>query len=160
MHTFQTTRRVPHSAAQMFALVADVEQYPSFVPLCEALSVRRRELDGKAETLVVDMTIAYGFLRETFTSRVRIDPQAMAITVAYLDGPFRHLDNRWRFLPAGEHASDIGFFIAYAFRSRSLQMLMGSVFDRAFRKFVAAFEARADAVYGRPRATPAGARAS
>ncbi|TBW38478.1 type II toxin-antitoxin system RatA family toxin [Siculibacillus lacustris] len=150
MPRYETSRRVRHSARQMFDLVADVESYPRFLPLCEALKVRgRQDLDEGATLLVADMTVSFKLVRETFTSRVRLDPAAMRIDVAYLDGPFRHLDNRWLFTATGEGTCDIGFLIDYEFRSRTLGALMGAVFDRAFRKFAEAFEARADAIYGR-----------
>lgn len=139
----------------MFHLVAKVEDYPQFVPLCEALTVRSREVRDEGDILIADMTVAYKLIRETFTSRVTLDPATLSILVEYLDGPFRHLENKWRFLPQGPDASDIDFFIAYEFRSRTLQMLMGGLFDKAFRKFTDAFEHRADAVYGVGRGTQA-----
>ena len=149
MPSFSTERRVRHSAAEMFDLVADVESYPQFVPLCQRLSVRGRTEEAGREVLIADMTIAYKVIRETFTTRVTLDRNALTIRAEYLDGPFHHLDNRWRFEPAGEAETRIHFSIDYAFRSRSLSMLMGAVFDKAFRKFAGAFEERADKVYGK-----------
>jgi coenzyme Q-binding protein COQ10 len=105
------------------------------------------------------MTVAYKLFTESFTSRVALNPAARVIKVDYLDGPFRRLHNRWTFTPLGEGQSEIGFYLDYEFRSRALQMLMGAVFDRAFRTFADAFEVRANAVYGkRPlaAAVPAG----
>ena len=152
MAHFQTTRRVHHSADEMFALVADVEKYPEFLPLCQQLNVRsRRERDGKT-LLVADMTVAYKMVRETFSTQVLLKPDERRIDVKYVEGPFRYLDNRWTFKPEGE-GSAIHFFIDYEFRSRILGGLMGSMFDRAFRMFAEAFEKRADAVYGRSEAT-------
>jgi len=149
MPQFTTTRRVRHSAADMFDLVADVERYPEFVPLCKSLAVRRRSKDGEGrDVIVADMTVSYKLIRETFTSRVTLDRGKREILVEYLEGPFRAMNNRWRFHPTGEQASEIEFFIAYEFRSRTLGLLMGSIFDAAFRRFSAAFERRADQVYG------------
>lgn len=148
MPSFANDRRVRHSAEKMFDLVADVESYPSFVPLCERLVVRGRASTNGKEVLVADMTIAYKLIRETFTSRVTLDRPGLKIDVAYLDGPFRHLDNRWTFTPVAENESNVHFSIDYEFRSRTLGALMGVVFDKAFRKFAEAFEARADEVYG------------
>lgn len=152
MPSFSTKRRVRHAAADMFDLVADVEKYPEFVPLCAALKVRSRapKADG-VEILVADMTVAYKMVRETFTSRVTLDRPKLTILVEYLDGPFRRMENRWTFREAGEAACDVEFFIDYEFRSRVLAMLMGAMFETAFRKFAVAFEQRADAVYGRDR---------
>lgn len=133
----------------MFDLVADVERYPEFVPLCHSLKVRKRESEsGGKEVIVADMTVAYKVLRESFTSRVTLDRRALTILVEYLEGPFRRMNNRWTFHPLDEHACDVEFFLSYEFRSRALALLMGSVFDAAFRRFAAAFERRADHVYG------------
>ncbi len=133
----------------MFDLVADVEHYPEFVPLCAALRVKRRaRSDEGVEILVADMTVAYKLIRETFTSRVLLDRPRLTIHVEYLDGPFSRLDNRWEFVSQGDKACDVKFFISYEFRSRTLGMLMGAMFDAAFRRFADAFEERANKVYG------------
>jgi coenzyme Q-binding protein COQ10 len=138
----------------MFDLVADVERYPEFVPLCRVLKVRRREPgEPGVETLIADMEVGYKAIHERFTSRVALDRPRLKIRVEYVDGPFSRLENLWNFSDAGEGGgSRVEFYIAYEFRSRLLAALMGSMFDIAFRKFSAAFEARADAVYGRPAA--------
>jgi coenzyme Q-binding protein COQ10 len=149
MPQFRTTRRVRYAASKMFDLVADVERYPEFVPLCSALRVRKRSGESGTETLVADMTVAYKLIRETFVSRVTLDRPNLKIQVTYLDGPFSHLDNRWSFKPVGENACEVEFFIAYEFKSRVLGLLMGAMFEAAFRRFAEAFERRADAVYGR-----------
>ncbi len=155
MKRFQTTRRVRHSADDMFALVADVERYPEFLPLCEALTVKTRVPtdDGAGEVITADMTVAYKLIRETFTSRVTIMPGKRTILVEYIDGPFHHLENRWSFQPIGASRCEVEFFLDYAFKSRALELMMGKVFDRAFRKFSDAFETRANALYGHKRAT-------
>ncbi len=132
----------------MFALVADVERYPEFVPLCRALQVRHRVAGGEGvEILTADMTVAYKMIRETFTSRVTLDRPQLLIRVEYLDGPFSHLDNHWTFRALGERDSEVEFFIAYQFRSRTLGLLMGAMFEAAFRRFAEAFERRADTVF-------------
>lgn len=152
MPNFETTRIVDHTAEQMFALVADVEQYPQFVPLCQRLSIRGREIQSDGtEIMIADMSVAYGPVNETFVTRVVLDFQNRMIRATYLDGPFSHLDNEWRFedqeTGAMDVASIVNFKIDYEFKSRTLSMLMGSMFDRAFRKFAEAFEARADVIY-------------
>jgi coenzyme Q-binding protein COQ10 len=148
--SFSTKRRVAHDATQMFDLVADVEKYPQFVPLCQSLRVKSRTAKGEeVEVLVADMTVAYKLVRETFTSRVTLDRPNLKILVEYLSGPFSKMENRWTFTPAGERACDVAFFIDYEFKSRVLAMLMGAMFETAFRRFAGAFEARADKIYGR-----------
>ncbi|MEI3853769.1 MULTISPECIES: type II toxin-antitoxin system RatA family toxin [Ensifer] len=147
MPHFETNHVVKHTADQMFDLVADVEHYPEFLPLCEALTVRtRKERDGKV-LLLADMTVGYKAIRETFTTQVLLNKAERAIDVKYIDGPFKYLDNRWRFEPAGEGQSIVHFYIDYEFKSRILGALMGSMFDRAFRMFSDAFEKRADNIY-------------
>jgi coenzyme Q-binding protein COQ10 len=137
----------------MFDLVADVERYPEFVPLCRALKVRQRTPGGEGiETIVADMTVSFKLMRESFRSRVTLDRPKLQILVEYLQGPFSHMQNRWTFTPTGEQSCEIEFFIDYEFRSRMLGVLMGSMFDAAFRRFATAFEARADQVYGRKTA--------
>ena len=151
MPSFRTTRRVPHDASKMFDLVADVERYPEFLPLCQSLQVRRRTtLPGGEEVLVADMRVGYKAIRESFTSRVTLDRDNLTILVEYIDGPFRALENRWTFRddPDAPGRSTIEFFIVYEFKSRMLGLLMGSMFDGAFRKFAEAFEHRANVVYG------------
>ncbi len=141
-------RPVKHSAAEMFDLVADVDRYPEFVPLCQRLSVQRRAEGGEGtKILEASMTVAYGPLHETFATKVTLDKPRLAILVEYLDGPFEYLENRWRFRPTGERSSEVDFYIAYEFRSRMLGVVMGAVFDAAFGRFAEAFERRADEIY-------------
>jgi coenzyme Q-binding protein COQ10 len=147
--TFETTRRVAFTADQMFAVVADVERYPEFVPLCERLVVKTREVGSTHTTLTASMSVGYHAIRETFTSRVTLRPERKEIDVVKIDGPFARLNNRWRFrdVPGG---CEVFFHIDYAFASRVLAVLMGAVFDKAVRKYSEAFEARARALYGAP----------
>ncbi|MGH6673639.1 MAG: type II toxin-antitoxin system RatA family toxin [Xanthobacteraceae bacterium] len=149
MPQFSTKRLVRHSATDMFDLVADVDRYPEFVPLCQSLSVRKRSIDEAGrEVIIADMTVTYKIIRESFTSRVTLNRPQLAILVEYLEGPFRRMNNRWSFHPTDDQACEVEFFLTYEFRSRMLGLLMGGVFDAAFRRFAAAFERRADQVYG------------
>jgi coenzyme Q-binding protein COQ10 len=153
MPQFSTRRRVRHSASDMFDLVADMEQYPAFVPLCSALKVHRRTDKGDGVSVVVaEMTVAYKMIRQTFTTRDTLDRPNLNILIEYLDGPFSRMLNRWTFTATGEQTCEIEFFIDYEFKSRTFGMLMGAVFDNVFRKMAAAFEKRADDVYGRKMA--------
>jgi coenzyme Q-binding protein COQ10 len=148
MPTFRMTRTVKHTPAQMFALVADVERYPEFLPLCEDLRIIRRVQSGEGvETLVATMSVGYKAIRESFTTRVTLDEPRLRIQVEYVDGPFKYLENRWTFREA-PGGCDVEFYINYEFKSFALGILMGSVFDKAFRKFTDAFEQRAATVYG------------
>lgn len=147
MPSFETRRLVKHSPERMYNLVSDVERYPQFLPLCEELNIRsRKDRDGKS-LLVADMTVGYKAFRETFTTQVLLKPDEHAIDVKYIDGPFKYLDNRWRFEPAEDGGCSVYFYIDYEFKSRILGAVVGTMFDRAFRMFTEAFEKRADAIY-------------
>ncbi len=150
MPSFRTTRRVPFTPRQMLDLVADVERYPEFLPLCEALTVLSRGREGEIELLTADMTVGYKAIRETFKSRVRLDRVRCEVAAAGVPGamgPFSLLENRWQFqaVPGG---CVVDFYISYELRSAMLQMLVGALFERAFRRYTEAFEERARSVYG------------
>ena len=153
MPTFRTSRKVRHSASEMFDLVADIERYPDFLPLCQSLKIRRDTgLGDDRRQLLADMRIGYKAIRESFVSRVTLDRPNLTILVEYVDGPFRRMENRWRFLEGSEApvgSSNVEFFLDYEFKSRMFGVLMGSVFDAAFRRFAESFEQRADVVYTR-----------
>ena len=155
MPSFRTTRQVRHSPVQMFDLVADVEKYPEFLPLCEDLRIRRRAQSGDGvETLVAEMSVGYKAISETFTTRVTLDESRLRILVEYVEGPFSYLENRWTFKP-DPLGCRVEFYITYEFKSFALRMLMVSMFEHAFRKFAEAFEARADMIYRRETAARA-----
>jgi coenzyme Q-binding protein COQ10 len=143
-------RMVPHSAEQMYALVADVGRYAEFLPWVVAMRVRS---DTEAET-VADMIVGIKGFRESFSSRVVKEPNSK-ITVDYLDGPMRHLHNEWRFTPTSTGGCRVHFMVDFAFKSSLFQAMAGQMFDRALRKMITAFETRADALYGAGRAVSA-----
>lgn len=149
MPSFSTKRRVPYSARQMYDLVADIERYPEFLPLCEGLTLRSREEKPDRTIMVATMVAGYQAIRESFTTRVTLLPADQKVLVEYLDGPFKRLENRWVFNALSGGGCDVDFFIDYELKSLMLGILVGAVFDKAFRKFSEAFEARARQVYGR-----------
>jgi coenzyme Q-binding protein COQ10 len=143
MPTHAEKRVLPHTPEQLFALVADVERYPEFLPWCQSVRVRERAKD----MLVADMVIGYKVFRERFTSRVDLVFPAR-IDVTYFQGPLAHLNNHWVFEPYGRGQCRIDFYVDFAFRSRFLQRAIGLVFNEAVRRMVGAFESRAKALYG------------
>jgi coenzyme Q-binding protein COQ10 len=149
MPVFQARRRIHHSAEEMFDLVADVERYHEFVPLCLRHAIRSRETRAEIEILMTDMTVACGIYRESFISRVTLDRANGCILVESTDGPLRRLQTRWTFQSRSDDSCHVGFYLHYELASRTLTLLMGPVFDLAFGRFVQAFERRADIVYGR-----------
>lgn len=143
---------MPYSADEMYALIADVPSYPEFLPWVSAARVRSRRQEGDAEIVDADLIVSFRLFRERFGSRVTLRPEATGgkeIDVEYLDGPFRYLNNHWKFAPLDETSCEVDFFVDFAFKSRTLQMLIGAVFNEAMQRIVRAFESRAEALYGK-----------
>ena len=147
MTSRHTQTEVPYSAEQMFALVADVERYPEFLPWCVGLRI----IERTEEALTADMIVAYKVFRERFRSKVVLDPEGKRIEAAYVDGPFRNLQNHWRFTDKPEGGSVIDFEIEFEFKNFLLQATAQAVFDKAFSRMSEAFVTRAHEVYGSSR---------
>lgn len=139
---------MPYSADEMYALVADVEKYCEFLPWCAASRIRSRTPTDTGEVIEADLVISFKVFRESFVSRVTLKPDQRRIDVEYLKGPFKYLNNHWQFEPVGGKACDVDFFVDFEFRSRTLQAVIGVVFNEAMRRIVRAFEQRAEALYG------------
>ncbi|CAH0265464.1 type II toxin-antitoxin system RatA family toxin [Roseomonas sp. CECT 9278] len=152
MPTHAERRILRHAPEQIFDMVADVRRYPEFLPWC----VGARVLSKTDTELVADLTIGFKMFRETFRSRVTLD-RPDHIHVAYETGPFRYLNNHWRFTPVAQ-GTEVDFFVDFEFKSRILQMAIGVVFNEAVRLMVRAFERRAMALYGRGAAPVAPGR--
>jgi len=164
--THKETRIVPHSPRQLYDLVADIDEYPGFLPWCIAARVRKREAVADGELLTADMVIGFKMFRERVTSKVTLHPPTDGasggaaggetggpgahgrIDVEYVEGPLKYLQNHWVFLPAENGGCEIDFFVDFEFRSRILQKIAGALFHEAVSRMVAAFERRATALYG------------
>jgi len=151
MPTHAEQRHLPYSQKQLFDLVASVERYPEFLPWCSAARITRREGD----TFHADLVVRFKMFKERFASRVTLHPHSL-IDVEYINGPFRYLNNHWRFIETEDGGSVIDFYVDFEFRSRMLQKLIGLLFNEAVSRMVGAFEARARQLYGE-RTDPAGA---
>ena len=149
MPTHCEKRVVPYTPEQMFDLVAGIERYPEFLPWCRAARIRSR----KGDLVVADLVIGFKMVREKFTSSVTLR-RPDCIDVEYVRGPMRYLNNHWRFLPHPDGCL-IDFYVDFEFHSKMLQKLIGALFNEAFKRMAAAFEARADALYGSGPAAPA-----
>ncbi len=150
MPTHAEQRVLPYTQAQLFALVADIERYPEFLPWC----VGSRIIERDADRVVAELIIGFKMFRERFTSRVALDPP-QRIDVSYADGPFRYLTNRWEFAPAAGGCR-IDFFVDFEFKSRLMQKVIEMLFGEAVRRMVGAFEKRAGDLYGVPPRVAAG----
>ncbi len=148
MPTHAEKRVMPYSADQMYALIADIERYSEFLPWCQATRIRDVRETPDGQVIDADLVISFKVFRERFGSRVTLRPDAQEIDVEYLDGPFRYLNNHWRFrdMPGGQ--CEVDFFVDFEFKSRTLQAVIGLVFNEAMQRIVRAFETRAQDLYG------------
>ena len=149
MPTHAEKRRMPYSAQEMYDLIADVPAYPQFLPWCSGARIRARREDGMAEVLDADLVISFKVFRERFGSRVTLRPDQSKIDVEYLDGPFKYLKNHWHFIPVSDAECEVDFFVDFEFKSKTLQAIIGVVFNEAMRRIVRAFEQRAEVLYGK-----------
>ena len=142
------TRSSKYSSDKMFDLVADIDNYPDFIPWCSNALVtsRQKKKEDDIEVLMADMSISFKIFRETFSSRVILYPLSKEITVEYIDGPFKFLSNRWIFTSSNDGCI-INFNVEFEFKSRMMQSLIGLVFQEAMRRIVHSFEERADRLY-------------
>lgn len=143
----RTQTIVPYSAEEMFDLVADIENYPEFIPYCRALRVLTSDASEGQGKMTAEMVVSYRAFREKFKSEVTLDRAHLKIEAAYLDGPFRKLHNLWRFRDVAD-GSEVDFTIDFEFRSFILQGLAGAVFEKVFVRMADAFVKRAHQVYG------------
>ena len=143
MPTHAEKRHLPYSQKELYELVARVDRYPEFLPWCTAARITRR--DGDA--FYADVVVQFKVFRERFRSKVTLHPHHL-IDVEYITGPFRYLNNHWRFIEADDGGCIIDFCVDFEFKSRVLQKLIGLLFNEAVARMVAAFEARAKELYG------------
>ena len=143
MPTHAEKRHLPYTPEQLYELVSRVERYPEFLPWCKASRITRREGD----VFWADLVIAFKVFRERFSSKVTLIPKT-GVDVEYINGPFRYLNNHWRFLPAEDGGCIVDFYVDFEFRSKMLQSLIGLLFNEAVQRMVAAFETRAHQLYG------------
>ena len=147
MPLHQETRVLPYTADQMYAVVADIERYPEFLPWCRKLVVKERKKQDGIEFVTAEMFISYSPLRERYISRVRLDPERYTIEARHVEGPFQRLDTRWRFVPLAR-GSEVHFLIDFAFKSAILSAVANVAFGFVASRMAEAFVHRAEKLYG------------
>lgn len=147
MPVFSDSKKVPYSADQMFELVANIEQYPEFLPWVEGVRIRKSDLVEGSGERVADLIVGFKMFRERFASKVVQDREALTVTSYYLDGPFTHLENYWT-IEETEDGCIVHVKTDYEFKNRILQMAATQFVDFAFKQLSSAFVKRADEVYG------------
>ncbi|GAA4418842.1 ubiquinone-binding protein [Advenella faeciporci] len=127
----------------MFDLVSDVEKYPEFMPWCGGSAIKERLEDG----VIASVTISLAKIKQTFTTRNKhAYPGKMELEL--VDGPFSALNGTWEFIELDEDACKVIFTLDYAFNSKTLEMLVGPVFNRIANSFIDSFTKRAQVIYG------------
>jgi coenzyme Q-binding protein COQ10 len=149
MTTHTESRVVPYSADLMYAIVADVERYPEFVPWTVSLRILKREPFGEGEVLTAETVVGFRALRERYKSRVVLDPKARTVDVTQVDGVFRELENHWRFTPEDDGCR-VDFSIRFKFKSRMLETVAGAAFGLVVTQMTNAFEDRAKKLSEKP----------
>lgn len=144
MPTHAEQRHLPYTPDQLYNLVAEVEKYPRFLPWCKAARITRRQ----GESFWADLIISFKVYREKFGSKVTLHEEQKLIDVEYIDGPFKYLNNHWKFIDAGDGTCIVDFYVDFEFKNRVLQNLIGLLFNEAVRRMVTAFESRAKELYG------------
>jgi len=148
MPTHSETKHLPYSAQQMYDLVADVGDYPEFLPWTAAARIRSTEDKGDHTVMLADLVISFKVFRERFGSRVTLYPEPKKIDTEYLDGPFKHMISKWHFEDTPDGGVDVHFFVDFEFKNRILQGAAGMFFYEAMQRIVRAFERRAAELYG------------
>lgn len=149
MPSHSETKHLPYTPDQMYDLVADVGQYPQFIPWCAAARVTRITEQGDARIMDADLVISFKVFREKFGSRVTLYPKAKRIDTTYIDGPFRYMNSSWGFRPAETgDGVEVDFDVDFEFKNALLQSVIGIVFNDAMQRIVRAFERRAADLYG------------
>lgn len=143
MPTHAEVKVVPYTAQQMYALVADIEKYPEFLPWCIAARIR----DHKENMVLADLVVGYKIFRETFTSQVYLTPFEK-IDVRYSQGPLRRLNNHWKFNDLGNGSCELDFYVDFAFNNHFMQSAIELFFNEAVKVMIRSFETRAGVLYG------------
>jgi coenzyme Q-binding protein COQ10 len=136
------------SVEQLYQLVVDIEKYPEFLPWCSAARV----LEETDHYIVADLIISFKAFTEHYRSQVDISPPKggkASVEVSLISGPFKHLNNNWKFKSLKNGGTLIEFYIDFEFKSALLQKLIGLLFNRACQKMVDSFEARAKELFGK-----------
>ncbi len=148
MPNHSETRTLPYTAQQMYELVADVSEYPSFLPWCAAARILRVTRGDDCDVMDAELVISFKVFREKFCSRVTLWPETRRIHTEYIDGPFRHMRSSWTFRDL-ESGCEVAFLVDFEFRNAILRSVIGVVFEEAMQRVVRAFERKAEQLYGR-----------
>lgn len=139
-------RHVPHLPERMYALVSDLESYPRFIPNCSAMDVKQ-DRGQNEDVRFARMTIKFGPLTQSYTSRVVCNPAALTIEAKAIDGPFSYLDSKWSFEREGQ-GTRIKFDIDFKFSNPLVAKIAEPAFAAKQEQIMDAFVDEAERRYG------------
>jgi ribosome-associated toxin RatA of RatAB toxin-antitoxin module len=134
---------LPYTAAQMYALVTDVERYPEFLPWCTSSAILAEEGDQ----VTVKLGLASGLARASFTTRNRMVADR-SVTMNLVDGPFDQLEGHWEFTPIGDVGTRADLQVRFATHGLIGALALGPAFEGICNHLVDAFARRARQVFG------------
>ncbi len=143
----EESKIVSYTKDQMFDLVADIDRYDEFLPWCNNSKIVNTKMDGEKKIIIADLEIGYDQFVYTYRSEVKLHEDKSQINVRNLDGPFKYLENSWKFITVNDYECEIQFYIDFELNVSLLDILMKKFFDLAFQKMVNAFVARANDIY-------------
>ena len=143
----EESKTVSYTKEQMFDLVADIDRYDEFLPWCNNSKIINTKKEGDKNIVIADLEIGYDQFVYTYRSEVKLYENKSQINVRNLDGPFKYLENSWKFTTVNDFECEIQFSIDFELNVSLLDILMKKFFDLAFQKMVDAFIARANEIY-------------
>ena len=148
MPSASITKKIPCSKKDLIEMVLDIEKYPEFVPWCLGGKVYTVIDKGNTIEITADLTIGKSFFRETYKSFVIYDKSNDSIQVTNIDGPLKHLENKWFFRQIDD-SSELDFHIDFELKNKILNILMIKSFDLGLKKIADAFEKRANELFNK-----------
>ena len=135
-------KEISCSKENLIKMVLDIEKYPEFIPWCLNGKIHSKITKEDKIEITADLTIGKNFFNETYKSMVVYDKTSDLIHVTNINGPLKHLENRWYFKQKGKN-SEVDFHIDLELKNKILNTLMSKSFDIGLKKIAEAFEKRA-----------------
>ena len=133
---------------QLINLVLDIEKYPEFVPFCVDAKVHEKKKKDNLLLIIADLTIGKGPFKDTYKSDVKFNKNEDSIYVTNLDGPLKHLENKWHFKEI-KNLSEVSFEIDFELKNDFLNIIMTKSFQFGLDKIADAFQKRADELFNK-----------
>ena len=141
-------RSIDCKKEQLIDLVLDIEKYPTFVPFCLNARVFERKAKGNLISIIADLTIGKGPFKDTYKSDVKFNKKDDSIYVTNLDGPLKHLENKWKFIEYN-NVTEVSFDVDFELKNDFLNIVMTKSFQFGLNKIADAFQKRADELFGK-----------